>query len=139
MEKIHKTVFAVFIKDNKLLTVKSVRSAKQNMYTLVGGSVEEDETILEAAVRECKEEINENLEIKQLDFIELFNFIEPAASDPNLLIDITILLYKKELDIELKPDLEIIDYNWVSCDEENYNFSSTITDYVFPWMRDNIK
>ena len=134
-----RVVFVVFIKDGKLLVVKSVRSAKQNLYTLVGGTVLEDETILEGAVREVKEEVSQEFNIKQLDFVNLFNFVEPAASDPDLMIDISVLLSKKDIDVEIKPDLEILDYQWISSDEKDLNLSSTITKYVIPWMKENEK
>ena len=136
MDKIKQAVFVVFEKNNKLLVVKSVRSAKQNLYTLVGGMVEENETILEAAVRECVEEINPELSIKQKDLSELFSFTEHAASDVNLLIEMNVLLYNKELDIEIKPDLEILDYKWIDINEKNLNLSTSITNYVIPWMKE---
>ncbi len=139
MSEIKQVVFVVFIENKKLLVVKSVRSAKQNLYTLVGGMVEEDETILEAAVREVKEEINAEFDIKQMDFKELFKFVEPAASDPNLIIEINVLLSKKEINVEMSPDLEILDYKWIDVEDEETNLSSAITDYVIPWMKENNK
>lgn len=138
MDKIERTVFVIFIKNNKLLVVKSVRSAKQNLYTLVGGSLLENETLLEGAIRECKEEINSELIIKQRDFIELFKFTERAASDPNLLIEMNILYSKKEIDVDIKPDLEILDYKWIDIDNQELNLSSAITNHVFPWMKEGL-
>lgn len=132
-----KVVFVVFIKDGKLLVVKSVRSAKQNLYTLVGGTLEEDETLLEGAVREVKEEVSQYFNIKQLDLKPLFQFVEPAASDPELIIEINVLLSKKEIDVEMNPDLEILDYKWIDIDDKETNLSSTITNYVIPWMKEN--
>ncbi len=131
-----KVVFVAFIQEKKLLVVKSVRSAKQNLYTLVGGLVEEDETLLEAAVREVKEEINQEFDIRQRDFVELFKFVEGAASDPEMIIEINVLLSKKEIDVEIKPDLEILDYKWISVDEKDLNLSSSITEYIIPWMKE---
>ncbi|NLA32540.1 MAG: NUDIX domain-containing protein [Mollicutes bacterium] len=132
-----KVVFVVFIKDGKLLVVKSVRSAKQNLYTLVGGTLEEGETLLEGAVREVKEEVSQDFNIKQLDLKPLFQFVEPAASDPELIIEINVLLSKKEIDVEMNPDLEILDYKWIDVDDKETNLSSTITNYVIPWMKEN--
>ena len=131
-----KVVFVAFIQEKKLLVVKSVRSAKQNLYTLVGGLVEEDETLLEAAVREVKEEINQEFDIRQRDFIELFKFVEGAASDPEMIVEINVLLSKKEIDVEIKPDLEILDYKWINVDEKDLNLSSSITEYIIPWMKE---
>ncbi len=132
-----RVVFVIFTKNEKLLVVKSVRSAKQNLYTLVGGTVMEDETILEGAVREVKEEVSQEFNIKQLDLKPLFQFVEPAASDPNLIIEINILLSKKEIDVEMNPDLEILDYKWIDIDDKKINLSSAVTKYVIPWLKEN--
>jgi len=136
MSKIVRAVFVAFIKEDKLLVVKSVRSARHNLYTLVGGTVLEHESIFEGAVRECKEEINQDFQIKQRDFVELFKFDERAISNPKMLIEFNLLYSKKEIDIEIKPDLEILDYKWVDVNETDIILSTTITKYIIPWMKE---
>lgn len=136
MKKIVKVVFVAFIKDGKLLVTKSVRSAKQNLYTLVGGTLLEDETILEGAIRECKEEINPDFQLRQKDLEELFVFIEPAASDPELIIEITVLMSNKEIDVELMTNLEILEHKWYHLNDHDINLSSSITDYFLPWAKE---
>ena len=61
-------VGVAFFQDGKLLISQSVKSARNNKFTLVGGGIEEGETILQAAVRECKEEIRNGFEIFEQDF-----------------------------------------------------------------------
>ena len=58
-----KAVGIAFIRDGKLLIVKSVRSSKNNTWTLVGGGVEEGESEVEAAIREVSEEIHNGFTI----------------------------------------------------------------------------
>ncbi|MEG0220973.1 MAG: NUDIX hydrolase [Clostridia bacterium] len=101
-----------FFKNNSLLISKSHNCAHNNKYTLVGGKIEKDESILDAAIRECKEEIGSNFNITKEDFIPILHFKERAASDPNLFINIYILLSTKEIDVPLITSEEILDYKW---------------------------
>ena len=98
---IQKVVGIAFIEDGKLLIVQSLRSSKTNSWTFVGGSVEEGETLVEAAVREVGEEIHNNFVITPGDLEELFTFKEHAASDPNKMIEMTVFLSKKKIDVPL--------------------------------------
>lgn len=139
MEKITRVVFVAFIQNGKLLVCKSVRSAKQNLYTLVGGTLLEDESVFEGAIRECKEEINPDFDLRQRDLEELFIFVEPAASDPELIIEITVMLSHKEIDVELLTNLEILEHKWYSIHDQEVNLSTTITEYFLPWAIINKK
>ena len=58
-------VGVAFFKGGKLLISQSVKSAKNNKFTFVGGGIDEGETVLQAAVRECKEEIQNGFEISE--------------------------------------------------------------------------
>ncbi|MBO5180074.1 MAG: NUDIX domain-containing protein [Clostridia bacterium] len=124
-----------FFKDGKLLISQSVKSAKNNKYTLVGGSIEEGETILQAAVRECKEEIRNGFEISENDFEPLLDFCEHAASDYNLMIHMHILLAKKEVNVELKPNEEILRYHWFEEGEDETILSTSISEHLLPEAR----
>lgn len=128
-------VTMAFIKERKLLVVKSVRSARQNMYTLIGGLVEDNETLMEACIREAKEEINKDLIIHAHDLEEIATFVEGAASDASMIIEIHLFICKKELDIELIPDLEILEYKYIDSMTEDIILSSSITDYFLPYAK----
>ena len=52
-----KVVGTMFFKDNKLLIDKP---RKRLTYQMIGGRVEDDETVLQAAIREAHEELGEN-------------------------------------------------------------------------------
>ncbi len=133
MENIKKAVGIAFIKDGKLLTCQSVRSSKQGKFTLIGGGIEPGETFLQAAVRECKEEIGQGFDIKEDNFEPISAFVEQAASDPNLLINMHLLLSTKDIDVALVPNKEILEYKWYSLGEDQSALSSSIKDHFIPW------
>lgn len=123
-----------FINDGKLLVCMSMRSSKQGKYTLIGGGVEQNETLEEAIIREVKEELN--LDINENDFYKALSFTDQAASDPNLTIDMTIFIYNKKFNGELATNDEIIAFKWYDIDQELFNISSAIANHLLPWAID---
>lgn len=133
MPKIQRVVGIAFIKDGELLTCKSLRSSKRGKYTFIGGGVEEGETVLQAAVRECKEEIGNNFNITEDDFEPVMSFIEQAASDPNLLINMNIFLSKKQIDVDLIPNKEVLEFKWYHLNDDDKILSPSIKEHFIPW------
>lgn len=131
-----KVVGIAFIENGKLLIVQSHRSSKTNSWTFVNGGVEEEETLIEAAIREVVEEIHNNFNITEDDLEELFTFQEHAASDPNKIIEMTVFLSKKKIDVPLTTNDEILHYHWYKLGE-NYNISSSIRDHFLPYAKKN--
>ena len=76
--KIRKVVGTMFFKDGKLLIDKP---RKRPTYQMIGGGVEDGETTLQAAIRECHEELGKD-----------------ACFDENNLLCNTVYLVKKEND-----------------------------------------
>lgn len=126
-------VGTAFIKDGKLLISMSKRSAKKGKFTLVGGGVENGETFKEAARRECQEEINNGFDILEEELDEILCFREPALSDPKLNIEMHMMLSKKDIDVELLPNDEILEYRWYSLGEDEGCLSTAIKDHFIPW------
>lgn len=58
-------VFVIILKDGKVLMELRKNKFDAGLYSLVGGCMENGETVLQAAVREIKEEVN--LEIRESD------------------------------------------------------------------------
>jgi NADH pyrophosphatase NudC (nudix superfamily) len=134
MEKLKNVVGIAFIKDGKLLIVQSVRSSKNNIWTMVGGGVEDGESEVEAAIREVREEIHNGFTISEEDLKPVMCFKESASSDPNLSIMMTIFICSKSLDnVCLTPDFEILKYHWYKLGDTNYKISSAIRDHFIPF------
>ena len=125
-----------FLKDKKLLIVQSAKSARNNSYTLVGGGVEKGERILEAAIRECHEEVDNALKINENDFEFLTSYQEPAASDPNLFIKMNVYLANKNIDGIVNCNPEIISYKWYQMGDSE-NVSSSIKEHFLPFAIKN--
>lgn len=130
-------VGTAFVKDGKVLVSMSQRSAKKGRYTLVGGGVEKGETFKEAARRECREEIANNFDIEENELKEILAFREPALSDPNLTIEMHLMLALKEIDVELLPNNEIVEYRWFKIGDDDSQLSSAIRDHFIPWAIQN--
>ena len=126
-------VGTAFIEDGKLLISMSQRSAKKGKFTLVGGGVEEGETFIEAARRECMEEINNGFEISTDELEEILTFREPALSDPGSMIEMHMFLAKKKIDVELIPNEEIVEFRWFTIGDDEELLSSAITNNLIPW------
>lgn len=137
MEDLIYVVGTAFIKNKKVLISMSQRSAKKGKYTLVGGGVEKGETFKEAARRECKEEIANNFDIKEEELKEIMAFREPALSNPNLMIEMHLMLALKDVDVELLPNNEIIEYKWFKVGDDDSEISTAIKDHLIPWAIQN--
>lgn len=133
MSKVKKVVGIAFIKDGKLLIVQSVRSSHNNIWTMVGGGVNEGETEVEAAIREVGEEIHNGYTIAEEDLKPVMCFKESAASDPEITIIMTMFICTKPIDVALSPDFEILKYHWYKLGESDYKISSAIRDHFIPF------
>ena len=133
MKKSKKVVGVAFVEDGKLLIVQSVRSSKNNIWTLIGGGVEEGESEVEAAIREVGEEIHNNFTIAEEDLKPLMCFKESAASDPEIEIIMTIFICNKKIDTYFSRDNEILHYHWYKLGDTRYKISSAIRDHFIPF------
>lgn len=75
-----KTVTLVFLRrDNQLLLAMKKRGFGKGKWNGAGGKVEPGETIEQAAIRECQEEIGVTpLNLKQMGYIQFFMSDDPA-------------------------------------------------------------
>ena len=62
-------VGTLFFKDKKLLIDKP---RKRATFQMIGGSVEENESIFDAAVRECKEEMTVDIKVDTMKYYGTF-------------------------------------------------------------------
>ena len=123
-------VGTLFFKDKKILIDKP---RKRQTYQMIGGSVEEGESIFDAAVRECKEEIGDKAIFDKNKIKFLMEFDEIATSDPNLKIHMNIFMYEGELEGELTISDEIESFMWFSREDDINLLSNTLRNEIIPY------
>ena len=125
-----KVVGTMFFKDNKLLIDKP---RKRATYQMIGGRVEENETPLEAAIRECHEELGNLAIIDEKKFELVMDFDEIATSDPNLKIHFYVFRYNGVLEGKLTESEEIESFLWYESKEGTEILSNTLKNEVVPY------
>lgn len=127
-------VGTLFFKDGKLLIDKP---RKRLTYQMIGGSVEDDEAIFDAAVRECREELGESAIFDEEKIKFLMEFDEIATSDPNLKIHMNIFIYEGSLEGELSISDEIEKFMWFGKDDDIGILSNTLRNEIVPYCIEN--
>ena len=128
-----KVVGTIFIKDNKLLLDKPRR---RPTYQMIGGKVEENETVLEAAIRECHEELGPKAIFDETKFELVMDFVETATSDPNLKIHFHLFNYIGDLKGELTTSEEIENFIWYDTTMKDIPLSHVLNNKVIPYCLD---
>lgn len=97
-------------KDNKILMVQENKESKKGKWNMPAGKLEDNESIIDAAIREIKEETNINIKLTGLIAIQ-----QNITSIGQLII----LYFKGEyLSGEIKYDEnEIADVKWMTIEE----------------------
>ena len=125
-----KVVGTMFFKEKKLLIDKP---RKRPTYQMIGGRVEEGETPLEAAIRECHEELGENA-IFDSSLIELvMEFDEIATSDGKTPIHFYVFKYNGLLEGEITTSEEIESFKWYESADGEEILSNTLKNEVVPY------
>ena len=123
-------VGTMFFKDKKLLIDKP---RKRPTYQMIGGKVEDGETPLEAAIRECHEELG-NEAIFDSNLIELvMDFDEIATSDGKTPIHFYVFKYNGYLEGKLNSSEEIENFKWYDSTDGNEILSNTLKNEVVPY------
>ena len=127
-------VGTMFFKDKKLLIDKP---RKRSTYQMIGGKVEKDETPLEAAIRECHEELG-NKAVFDEDKLNLeMEFDEIATSDGKTPIHFYVFIYNDKLEGTLTTSDEIEKFMWYTSDQGNDILSNTLKNEVVPYCLKN--
>ena len=127
-------VGTLFFSNGKLLIDKP---RKRPTYQMVGGSVEENETTLQAAIREIREDLGDKAIFDPTKVEFLMDFDEIATSDPTLEIHMIIFIYKGELDGELSTSDEIENFMWFGIDDDINLLSNTLKNEIIPYAIKN--
>ena len=129
-----KVVGTMFFKDGKLLIDKPW---KRPTFQMIGGSVEEGETTLEAAIRECHEELGDKAIFDESKITSVMDFEEIATSDPTKKIHMHIFKYDGELEGELTTSSEIESFMWFGQNDDVNLLSNTLKNEILPYCIEN--
>lgn len=127
-------VGTLFIKDNKLLLVKPSR---RPTYQLPAGKVELGENILDAAIRECHEELGNNAIFDESKFKFIMDFDEIASSDNMTHIHFYLFMYEDILEGKLEESEEIEYFIWYETKMGSNMLSNTLKHVVIPYCIKN--
>ena len=127
-------VGTMFFKDNKLLIDKP---RKRATYQMIGGRVEENEKPLNAAIRECHEELGDKAIFDESKLELVMDFDEIATSDPNLKIHFYVFKYNGILEGELTESEEIESFLWYDSSNGQEILSNTLKNEVVPYCITN--
>lgn len=131
-----KVVGTMFFNNRKLLIDKP---RKRPTYQMVGGKVEEGESPLEAAIRECHEELGNKAVFDEKLFELIMEFDEIATSDGKTPIYFYVFKYNGELDGEFTTSDEIERFKWYSSNDGTDILSNTLKNEVIPYcMKNNL-
>ncbi len=129
-----KVVGTMFFKNNSLLIDKP---RKRATFQMVGGKVEDGETPLEAAIRECHEELGPKASFDE-NLLELvMEFDEIATSDGKTPIHFYVFKYNGNLVGELSLSEEIGDFMWYTSSNGTDILSNTLKHKVVPYCIKN--
>lgn len=134
MRKCIDVVGTMFFKEGKLLIDKP---RKRLTYQMVGGRVENNEEIKEAAIRECHEELGSNAVFNESMFEFIMDFKEIATSDPNIDIHMHIFKYNGQLEGTLTQSDEIENFKWFALDDDVSILSNTLRNEIIPYCIKN--
>ena len=123
-------VGTMFFKDEKLLIDKP---RKRPTYQMIGGRVEEGETPLEAAIRECHEELGEEAIFDHNSLELVMEFDEIATSDGKTPIHFYVFKYNGLLEGTINTSVEIESFKWYASSDGTDILSNTLKNEVVPY------
>lgn len=134
MNQIMEVVGTMFFSNGKLLIDKP---RKKPTFQMIGGKVEAGETIRDAAIRECHEELGEKAIFDESLIEFVMDFEEVATSDPSKKIHMNIFKYNGKLQGELSISNEIEKFMWFGIDDDRSILSNTLRNEIIPYCIKN--
>lgn len=125
-----KVVGTMFFKDEKLLIDKP---RKRKTYQMIGGGVDDGESPLEAAIRECHEELGIGAIFDETKFELVMEFDEIATSDGVTPIHFYVFMYNGILEGTLNTSEEIENFMWYDSSLGHEMLSNTLKNEVVPY------
>lgn len=127
-------VGTMFFENNKLLIDKP---RKRPTYQMIGGRVENDETPMQAAIRECHEELGIEAIFDENLFELVMEFDEIATSDGVTPIHFYVFKYNGNLEGKLNVSDEIEAFLWYDSSYGADILSNTLKNEVVPYCLSN--
>ena len=128
--KMLNVVGTIFLENNKLLLDKPRR---RPTYQMIGGRIEDDETPLEAAIRECHEELGSEAIFDESRFEFVMEFDEIASSDGITPIHFYVFKYNGILNGKINTSDEIESFLWYDSSCGTDILSNTLKNEVIPY------
>lgn len=129
-----KVVGTMFFDNDKLLIDKP---RKRPTFQMIGGKVEDNEGALEAAIRECHEELGSNVVFDDKLFELVMEFDEIATSDGITPIHFYVFKYNGKLLGTLSTSEEIGEFKWYGINDSEDILSNTLKNEVVPYCLKN--
>ncbi len=126
-----KEVVGTMFFDNERLLIDKPR--KRQTYQMIGGGVDAGETPLEAAIRECHEELGSEAVFDEELFELVMEFDEIATSDGVTPIHFYVYKYNGKLEGKLNTSDEIESFLWYETTYGNDILSNTLKNEVVPY------
>ena len=127
-------VGTMFFKDKKLLIDKP---RERSTYQMIGWKVEKWEMPLEAAIRECHEELGDEAIFDSWLLELVMEFDEIATSDGKTPIHFYVFKYNWLLDGKIATSLEIEKFMWYESSCWSDILSNTLKNEVVPYCLEN--
>lgn len=123
-------VGTMFFRDKKLLIDKP---RKRPTYQMIGGRVEDGESPIDAAIRECHEELGNEAIFDESLFELVMEFNEIATSDGITPIHFYVFKYNGMLEGKLNTSEEIENFKWYYSTDGKDILSNTLKNEVVPY------
>jgi ADP-ribose pyrophosphatase YjhB (NUDIX family) len=101
LPEIRNAARAVIIRDERLLLLRKEGGGQPERYALPGGGQDTGETLQEALLRECREEIGTTVRIDRLLFVA--DFFKPRDSSPPSTRHILELMFQCSVPADYRP------------------------------------
>ena len=134
MADLMEVVGTMFFKDGKILIDKP---CNKPTFQMIGGKVDKGETIRQAAIRECHEELGEKAIFDEDRLEYVMDFEEIATSDPTKKIHMNIFQYKAELEGKHTISEVIESFMWFGANDDKYLLSNTLKNEILPYCIKN--
>ncbi|ENO1175231.1 NUDIX domain-containing protein [Vibrio vulnificus] len=126
MSKVIDKLAWVFIKDGKLL---AVRSKGKELFYLPGGKRETGESDVDALAREIQEELSVDLALNSIEYMETFTAQADGKAEG---VSVKLTCYFAEYSGELQPDAEIEELRFI--DGQDASVCSVAALVVVRWL-----